>query len=382
MTRVSTFMVLVAADKNYDIFLTSTPPSNLRFRLMDADGTFKVRLSMFYQTSNRIDLYQNSKYVPPTNARFTNNIMTLIDPKVTNISNNQYMPTYSNASGTNLFVKSQQKMFFTLSGAYYVDLQIAPFLFTKFGVPAITPEAFFDSNTIVANFAALLGLSPSQIRYVQIVRANGTVSGVGRRRRAASDITYIELSIYSNAVEDLVANRTELNAQTDAINAMAQTIVNLYTTGNLQQNALSMFNLTLSTLDVQQVNQTLTQIGITSGLVVVTEPSGCRAQSPCDVQPIVCAVDKNGNRLAGISGSYYPWRVVASLNSTTPAGSLVQIVGQSIATLNSSGCATFQTFSLSTSDVTVTLNFNFSVPLGVNPYYSILIFFTLQLMFI
>jgi hypothetical protein len=294
MTRVSTFMVLIAANKNYDIFLSSSPPTGLRFRILDADDSFKVRLSMFYSTANRIDLYQNDKFVAPTNARYTNNIMTLIDHKVTNSSNsNEYMPTYSNASGTNLFVKSMQKMFFTLSGAYYVDLQIAPFLFVKFGVPATTPEAFFDSSTIVANFAALLGLSPSQIRYVQIVRANGTTSASGRRRRAASEITYIELSIFSNAVDDLVANKTELAAQTDAINVLAQTVINLFTIGSLQQNASSMFNVTLSNLGVQQVNQTISEIGITSGLVVVREPSGCRAQSPCDVQPIVCAVDQN-----------------------------------------------------------------------------------------
>ena len=70
MKRVSTFIALVAADQSYDIVFTSTPPEGLRFRLVDADSSFKVRLSMFYQVSQRIDLYKDMTYVAPSNGRY------------------------------------------------------------------------------------------------------------------------------------------------------------------------------------------------------------------------------------------------------------------------------------------------------------------------
>ncbi len=72
MKRVSTFIALVAADQSYDVVLTSTPPEGLRFRLVNADSSFKIRLSMFYQVSQRIDLYKDNVYMPPTNGKYVN----------------------------------------------------------------------------------------------------------------------------------------------------------------------------------------------------------------------------------------------------------------------------------------------------------------------
>ena len=40
--RISTFMALVAANKSYDVVLTSTPPETLRFSILNADSSFKV----------------------------------------------------------------------------------------------------------------------------------------------------------------------------------------------------------------------------------------------------------------------------------------------------------------------------------------------------
>ena len=70
--RISTFFAGVAPEKNYDIYLTSTPPYELRFRILNADENFKIRLSMFYCTSQRIDLYLNGVYVPSTNSYLQN----------------------------------------------------------------------------------------------------------------------------------------------------------------------------------------------------------------------------------------------------------------------------------------------------------------------
>ena len=222
-------MVIVAANKNYDIYLTSTTPNQLRFRLLNADDNFKIRLSMHYTTSNRIDMYRNGQFVAPTNARYVNNQMTLVDPQPSNPAVfNAYMPQLSSTAGTNLFVKQQRKCFFSMSGGSYLDLQIAPFLVVSFGVPAITPESFFNSDTLVTNLAQLLGLDPSQIRYVQIVRANGTTTNSSRRRRDVSGVTTIEIRIFQNAVSDLVLNQATLASQMSQIKQTAANIVNRY----------------------------------------------------------------------------------------------------------------------------------------------------------
>ena len=74
--RVSTFMSIVSANKNFDIYLTSTPPQQLRFRILGADASFKIIASMYYTTSMRIDLYKNDVYIPPTNAEYKNGKLT------------------------------------------------------------------------------------------------------------------------------------------------------------------------------------------------------------------------------------------------------------------------------------------------------------------
>ena len=95
----------------------------------------------------------------------------------------------------------------------FFDLKIAPVLFVRFGFPAVTPKQFFDSASLVDNIAGLLGISPSKIRRVKIVRATD------RRRRAASDATFL-----SFVVEDDPAGSIE---NVDSQLSEAQKVINL-----------------------------------------------------------------------------------------------------------------------------------------------------------
>lgn len=119
--RISTFMAIVAANKNYDIVLTSTPPEKLRFTLLNSNSSFKIGLSMFYSTAQRVDLYKNDEYVPPTNAYFDNdgnmrtneiNANTLASLK----------PTWQNVSGSNLH--HRKKIYFSTDGSSVIDLKV------------------------------------------------------------------------------------------------------------------------------------------------------------------------------------------------------------------------------------------------------------------
>ena len=61
---------------------------------------------------------------------------------------------------------------FLINGVTVIDLKISELIVLTFGLPATTPTAFYSSGNVVANLAALLGVSPNQIRRVNIISAN------------------------------------------------------------------------------------------------------------------------------------------------------------------------------------------------------------------
>ena len=84
--------------------MTSTPPEHMRIRVLNADSDFKALFSMFYSTSQRIDLYSNNSFVDPANAEYNENgDMVLIEPTQANL--NSFMPTLYSPTGTNFFYK-------------------------------------------------------------------------------------------------------------------------------------------------------------------------------------------------------------------------------------------------------------------------------------
>ena len=288
--RVSTFMSIIAANKSFDVYLTGNPPNQLRFRVLYADPSFKAVLSMHYFTSMRIDVYKNDQYIAPTNARFTNGQMTTIDP-TNNL--NAYMPTYSSLSGSNLYIKGDQKVYFTIAGGDYIDLKISPVLFVKFGVPAITADEFFNPTTLVQNFADLLGIDPSKIKSVNIVRATRS-----RRQLSGSDNNYISFEIADDPVQ-VLTNNTKFDLVNDGMQKLTAQITNQFMTGELQEKAQSRLNVTLTGFAVQKPstspseNTTLTEINKINKIVVFKQASSCRAQSPCDFQPLLQVLDQN-----------------------------------------------------------------------------------------
>ena len=121
--RISTFMAIVAANKNYDVVLTSTPPEKLRFRLLNSDASFKIGLSMFYSTPQRIDLYKDDVFVAPTNAYYVNGGMRVREINENNLAS--LKPSWRNASGTNVFYKKDFKIYFAADGSSVIDLKVS-----------------------------------------------------------------------------------------------------------------------------------------------------------------------------------------------------------------------------------------------------------------
>lgn len=281
-------MALIASNKSYDVFLTSTVPNQIRFRILDADASFKVRLSLHYTTSNRIDVYMDGNYVAPTNAYTEDGSMKLYDP---NTDLDTYMPTPQSPPGTNLFLKSASKVYFTISGAQRIDLKIGPVLFFKFGMPAITPEEFFNPDRIVEYFAALLDIDPKLIRSVQVVRAS--------RRKRDTGLIQVSVFVYPNPAP-IDSDINAYNAAIIALSEIHANVTNRFITGQLNDAAANLYNVAFETLAAQRVNSTnstVVEINQLGDVQVLRQPSGCSEQLPCSTQPIVVLLDKNVNLL-------------------------------------------------------------------------------------
>lgn len=245
---------------------------------------FKIRISVYYSSPNRIDVYKNEKFIDPTNAQYVDGKLSLKDP-TDNLE--FYKPSLANVSGTNLAVKSEKKVYVTIAGSDAIDLKIAPVVVIKFGLPPITPETFFDSNNLVTNFANLLGIDPSKIRKVEIIREK-------RVKRQADQLVYVSLTIFDNPLNNLTNNSKDEQIEKN-MKEIAANVSNQFSTGQLQQSASSLFGVDLSYMAIERPlsNSTSTEIKKITNLLIVQEASNCREQSPCQIQPILQALDQN-----------------------------------------------------------------------------------------
>jgi hypothetical protein len=95
--RISTFMALIEGQHHYDIYLSSTQPNQIRFRIVNSTVSTAVStLALHYDSLQQIDVYANGIYVSPTNRdpSFSNILMLLDQPGSL---------TYSSPAGSNYF---------------------------------------------------------------------------------------------------------------------------------------------------------------------------------------------------------------------------------------------------------------------------------------
>jgi len=58
LKRLSTFFSLVVAGSDYCVWMAGSPPSSLRFHLLNSDPDDHVRLCMWFKTTQRKDVYK------------------------------------------------------------------------------------------------------------------------------------------------------------------------------------------------------------------------------------------------------------------------------------------------------------------------------------
>ena len=78
-------------------------------------------------------------------------------------------------------------------------------------------------------------------------------------------------------------------------------ITNQFATGQLQQSALALFNVSLVTMNIRPPqsapNASSVTIGQVNSINVIQQASGCNAQVPCQIQPKLQVVDQNVNKI-------------------------------------------------------------------------------------
>jgi hypothetical protein len=92
-------------------------------------------------------------------------------------------------------------------------------------------------------------------------------------------------------------------------------IVNRYQSGDLQAAVASLTNGTIPvTFSVQEpFNHSNVALSAIERFVLVTAPSGCREQSPCDTQPVLVAYDSENNVILKLGSNERPWQVRATI---------------------------------------------------------------------
>ncbi|KAG9259463.1 fibrocystin-L [Astyanax mexicanus] len=298
--RVSLFHSIVATNKSYDVFFTSTSPQKLRLMLLNAKPTESVVVAVFYSNPQRLDVYVNKQLVAPTNAQWNaqRTDYTLLEPTYTG----QYVPKLSSLIGSNFFDPDYKMLYVLVQGSTPVEIRTSPVLFIAFNLPAMT-EAEFFGDTLVANLAAFLRVPTNMIRISKIIR-----EGSARRRRAAG--LTVQVAIQQPPTIQTTTNSTSDVEQFQVLKNITDNLGQAAVTGSLSQsigfNVSSMGVVppspppsdpswsTVADQTVTREDPVVQTVRSVSSLTVVVEPVAGYNPGPLFTQPSIMAVDQQG----------------------------------------------------------------------------------------
>ncbi|XP_073714829.1 fibrocystin-L [Misgurnus anguillicaudatus] len=320
--RVSLFHSIVATNKSFDIYFTSTTPQKLRLMMLNAKTTEAVRVAIFYSSSQRLDVYVNDNLVAPTNAQWNSahTDYTTLEPTYPG----QYLPSFNSDHGSNFFDPEYNMLYILLRGSQPVQIRTSPLLFVAFNLPAMT-EAEFFGDKLVRNLAAFLKVPPNMIRITKIIR-----EGSSARRRRATGLT-VEIQISQPPIQTITTNNTNNIDNTTSINNTtsfnsttvkdeqqfvilrnaADELGRAAVSGNLSQsisfNVSSVDMITpppsssdpswsqVATQEVTREDLQAVSVSTVSSLIIVVQPVAALYPGPLSVQPSIMAVDAEGN---------------------------------------------------------------------------------------
>ncbi|XP_056106663.1 fibrocystin-L-like [Rhinichthys klamathensis goyatoka] len=299
--RVSLFHAIVATNKSFDIFFTSTTPQKLRLMLLNAGPTEAVRVAVFYSNPQRLDVYVNNTLVGPTNAEWNAGKTDYIlrEPTYTG----QYVPSFNSSHGSNFFDQDYKMLNILLRGSEPVQIRTSPVLFLAFNLPAMTEAEFFGTK-LINNLALLLKIPANKIRITNIVR-----EGTNARRRRSTGLT-VQVEIREPPVQTTTNSTTE-DQQFAALKNIADDLGRAAVSGNLSQSIG--FNVSslgiippppsssdptwndVATQEVTREDQQVETVKTVSSLMVAIQPVAGSSPGPLSVQPSIMALDAAGD---------------------------------------------------------------------------------------
>ncbi|XP_077349351.1 fibrocystin-L [Lithobates pipiens] len=314
--RVSLFHSIVATNKSFDIFYTSTSPQNMRLKLLNTDNTKSVLVGIYFSNPQRLDVYVNNVYINPTNIEWKGSSdFTLKEPTY----QGQYMPRLSSSVlGENFFDRDYNMLYVLVRGSSLVEIRTSPLIVLAFNLPAMTVDQFYGQN-LVRNLALFLKIPASKIRITKIIP-----EGSRRRKRATGGLSV------SVEISDPPANQINSNSNNSTgdlsysdFQSMSQSLASAAINGSLS----SYLNVTVSSLSVstpvppptdaawsqvagqpvesrnQSSSSTGNYLATVSSLKVIREPVAGLQGQVLSQQPSIMAVDSNGNCVSVSSSS-------------------------------------------------------------------------------
>ncbi|XP_069813288.1 fibrocystin-L-like isoform X2 [Dendropsophus ebraccatus] len=306
--RVSLFHAVVATNKTYQVYFTSTSPQKLRLKLLNTNNTNSVTVGIYYSNPQRLDVYVNNVFVSPNNIQWQGSTYSMKEPTY----QGQYMPQLSSlVLGENYFDKDYNMLYVLVRGSTPIEIRTSPLIVISFNMPAMTEDQFYGED-LVKNLAAFLKIPANKIRITKIIR-----EGSRRRKRAAGGLS-VQVEISDPPVQETnSSNQTTSSNTTDTLTftdfqTMSQNLASAAINGSLS----SQLNVTVSSLSVSEpvpspsdsawsqvaadtVNRTQPSTGsylaTVSALKVVREPVAGLPGERLSQQPSVMAADSDGN---------------------------------------------------------------------------------------
>ncbi|KAL5019598.1 hypothetical protein ScPMuIL_002490 [Solemya velum] len=219
--RLSTFMTIVALNKMYDIYFTSTTPQKLAFHLLNVEAEQAILLRLKLSSPHRYNVYYEGVLVKPKQEETQSG-----DGKVPR----ELLLDLSDKVGSNCIDFQQNMLHFVLRSSVSdqpIIVQQSQTIVIEFHMPPMTIEDFFGQN-FVTNIAKFLGVPSSKIKFATPVNEREWQN----RRKRSTDLTTIVAEIGDEPAQFL--NESVSGGMNfSSLNSMAISLINEAQLGNL-----------------------------------------------------------------------------------------------------------------------------------------------------
>ncbi|XP_017158739.1 PKHD1 like 1, tandem duplicate 1 [Poecilia reticulata] len=358
--RVSLFHSIMATGRAFDVYFTGVSPQKLRLLMLNADPSESVLVSVFYSNPQRLDVYVEDRLVAPSNAVWNQDgsDYVLREPAYAG----EFVPHINASMGTNFFDQDYKMLKVLLRGSGPLEIRTAPVLVLAFNMPALTEDQFFG-DSLVQNLALLLRVPANMIRVSRVVREGG---GAARRRKRSAGLT-VEVEIRKPPVQQSASSAAG-EEDFELLKNIADDLGQAALSGNLSRSIgfnVSSVGITapppassdpswsqVAAEDVSRDQPKASYVSSVARLLLIQDPVAGEAVGPLLQQPVLMAVDDQGNC---VSVGVTSLTVTASLKNTR--GNLVGGLDGN-ATIRFSSCwANFSDLSILTSGENLTMVF-------------------------